>query len=330
VTAVLVAAAGSAWIGRALYTPWAGWGGPAIEVVLEPGLPAGTMVRRLEEAGVIRSAGLAKAWLWYTGDASRLHAGEYRFERPASLPEVLDRLVRGDVLLHPVTVPEGWTLDRVAERFATAGFGTREALLTAFADPTAIRDWDAEAVDLEGYLFPETYHFPRGTAPGAIAASMVARFREVVGASFPDRARAAGLDVRDAVTLASLIEAETSLPEERPRVSRVFHNRLERGMRLECDPTVQYALARAGRPTERLTYRDLTFDSPWNTYRVAGLPRGPICSPSWPSLEAAVSPAPGSDLYFVAAPGGGHVFSRDLASHVRAVAAWRVYSRSSR
>jgi UPF0755 protein len=329
VAAVALGVAGSlAW--RGVYAPFRGWDGSSVDVVLEPGLDAGTMVARLAQAGVVRDPRLAKAWLLVRGDAARLHAGEYRFERPASVPEVMDRLVRGDVLLHPVTIPEGWTLDRVAARFATHGFGTEAAMSEAFADPTPIRDWDRQAVDLEGYLFPDTYHFPRRTPPNAIAAALVERFRSVVGEGYEARARAAGLDLRSAVTLASLIEAETSVGAERARVSRVFHNRLARGMRLECDPTVQYALARAGRPVERLTYRDLAFESPWNTYRVSGLPPGPICSPGRASLDAAVDPAAGDDLFFVAAPGGGHSFSPDLATHLRAVAVWRRYSRSSR
>jgi len=327
---VLGAAGGAVWLGRALHTPWSAWDGPFVDVVLEPGLAAGTMVDRLADVGVLRDPRVAKLWLLWTGDAARLHAGEYRFDEPATVPQVVDRLIRGDVLLHAVTIPEGWTMDLVAHRFESAGFGSYAEMLASFTDPSPILAWDPEAPDLEGYLFPDTYQLPRGVEPGAIAAAMVDRFLAVVGPEFPDRARDVGLDLRGAVTLASLVEAETSVAAERPRVARVFHNRLERGMRLECDPTVLYALSRAGRSRVKLTYRDLAFESPWNTYRVAGLPPGPICAPGQASLAAAVAPSDGDDLYFVASPDGGHSFSPDLVSHLEAVAAWRRYSGSSK
>lgn len=159
---------------------------------------------------------------------------------------------------------------------------------------------------------------------------MVERFWREVGEDFPRRAAKAGLSLREAVTLASMIERETSLPEERGRISRVFHNRLERRMRLQCDPTVIYALRREGREVGRLTYRDLEFDSPWNTYVSYGLPPGPIANPGKASLDAAVAPDDGPDLYFVAAPEGGHRFTATLDAHLEAVAVWRAYLRSSR
>jgi UPF0755 protein len=152
----------------------------------------------------------------------------------------------------------------------------------------------------------------------------------VTGPDYEARAEAVGLSARQAVTLASLVEKETSLPEERTRISRVFHNRLRIGMRLQCDPTVIYALERTGRDVNRLTYDDLEFESPYNTYLVAGLPPGPIASAGEGSLRAAVEPAEGKELYFVAAPKGGHRFSNDLESHLEAVKEWRAYLRSSR
>ena len=243
---------------------------------------------------------------------------------------MLSRLERGDVLLHGVTIPEGLDLIEIAERLAQEGFGEKEALLATFRDPAPIRERDDKASDLEGYLFPETYRFPRGASADTITRTMVERFWHEAGEDFPERATEAGLSLREAVTLASLIERETSLPEERGRISRVFHNRLERRMRLQCDPTVIYALRREGREVGRLTYRDLEFDSPWNTYVSYGLPPGPIASPGKASLDAAVTPDEGRDLYFVAAPEGGHRFSATLDAHLQAVDVWRRYSRSSR
>jgi len=310
--------------------PYAGWEGDHVDVELEPGIDAGTMLERLHEAGVVRHAGLVRAWLWWTGGAGTLQAGEYRFSEPATAMQVLARLRRGDVLLHAVTVPEGLSREETAARLGEAGFGPLDALIKAFDDPGLVRDLDPAARNLEGYLFPDTYRFSRNASPRHVAAAMVRRFRDVTGPQYARAARDVGLDLRQAVTLASLIEKETSLPDERGRISRVFHNRLRRGMLLQCDPTVIYALRRDGVKVGRLTYKDLEYDSPWNTYVSPGLPPGPIASPGQASLDAAVHPAEGDELYFVASPDGGHRFSSDLESHQRAVREWRNYLRSSR
>jgi len=328
--AALAAVGGSLWAWRELNRPYAGWSGSSAEVVVEPGLDAGSVLQRLFQAGVVRRPGLARAWLALEGRADRLRAGEYRFDAPASCLEVLDRIARGDVLLHAVTLPEGLTLVAIAARLEQAGFGPRAEQVAVFRDPSPILDLDPQALDLEGYLYPDTYHFPRGTSPERIAAALVGRFREVLGGSFLDEAERSGLGLRGAVILASMIERETAVAAERARISRVFHNRLAQGMRLECDPTVIYAIERSGGSVTRLTYADLRFESEWNTYVVAGLPQGPIGSPGRESLLAAVRPEPGQDLYFVAAPGGGHRFSSDFSAHLRAVAEWRSYVRSSR
>jgi UPF0755 protein len=298
--------------------PFKGWEGESIVVVLEPGLAAGDMFERLTDEGVLGHPGLLRA------------SGEYRFDRPHSPLEVLARLSAGDVLLHAVTIPEGLTLVQVAERLEEFGFGERDDLARAFGDPTPIQEWDPEATDLEGYLFPETYHFPRGIGADEVARNMVRRFRSETGEEYASLASDWGLTIREAVVLASMIEKETSVPGERPLIARVFHNRLDRGMRMQCDPTVRYAIERTGKSLGRLTYADLEFDSAWNTYVVSGLPPGPIASPGLASLQAAVAPEESKALYFVAAPEGGHRFSNDLRQHQQAVAEWRRYSRSLR
>jgi UPF0755 protein len=327
----VVAVGGAAyWAYQDLHTPHAGWEGESVDLVLEPGLSARAMLDRLAEAGVIRRPRLARAWLSWHDRGQRLHAGEYRFDRASNAVEVLERLELGDVLLHPVTVPEGLNLHETARRFEAGGFGTFAELVAAFGDPAPIADLDPEAEDLEGYLFPDTYSLQLGTQPTEVAAAMVRRFRDEIADDYLALAEAVDLDLRGAVTLASLIEKETSVPDERGRISQVFHNRLDRGMKLECDPTVIYALHRAGREVGRLTYADLRFESPWNTYFIAGLPRGPIANPGGESLRAAIAPTEGDDLFFVAAPGGGHRFSRDMKGHLEAVAEWRRYERSLR
>ena len=318
------------WARAELSRPYAAWEGESVVVNLEPGLAAGTMLLRLQQAGVLRQPLLLRARLALLGGAERLHAGEYRFDKAIRPLDLLQRLMRGEVWLHPVTLPEGLTLVEVAARLEQAGFGASEGFLAVFAQAELVRDLDDQAQDLEGYLFPDTYHFPQGETARNVALAMVQRFREVIGESYAAQAKQAGLDLRGAVVLASLIERETSLAEERARVSRVFHNRLAKRMRLECDPTVIYALARAGRTVERLSRKDLGFDSPWNTYVVRGLPQGPIANPGQASLMAAVHPAEGEEIYFVAAPDGGHSFSTTLEQHLNAVREWRRYERSSR
>jgi UPF0755 protein len=326
VTLTLVAG----WAYGELHRPYAGWSGDHVDIVVEPGLDAGTMLGQLAEAGILRRPGLTRTWLSWTGEAHRLHAGEYSFDAPLTPLEVLRRLREGEVVLHEVTLPEGLNLVEIARRLEEGGFGTFAELHAAFSDPSPVADLDAEASDLEGYLYPETYRFPRGERASRIAEVMVRQFREAVGEGFTARASEVGLTVREAVTLASMIEKETSLPGERARIAGVFHNRLARRMKLECDPTVLYSLHRAGREVETLTYDDLRVESPWNTYVIQGLPAGPIANPGVESLNASLEPLSTDELFFVAAPGGGHSFSADLGSHLKAVAEWRRYARSSR
>ncbi len=332
VVAVLaVGIAGALLWGRAaLALPWSGWSGPAVVVELPDQTGARQAISILASAGVLRHPALVERWLIWQRQDRDIRAGEYRFDRPASALEVIDRICRGDVLLHPVTIPEGLDLMEVARRIAAAGLGSADALTAAFRNPLPVSDIDPAAADLEGYLFPDTYRFPKGTPAKKIARVLVRRFRKATGPDLGARAEAAGLRLREVVTLASLVEEETSRPEERPRVARVFLNRLRLGMPLQCDPTVLYALRRMGHPIAQLTRAQLRTPSPWNTYRRKGLPPGPICNPGRASLDAVLAPSSGADLYFVAAPGGGHTFSKDLASHNRAVGLWRRYERSSR
>lgn len=329
--AVLVAGALSGWFIHQLHRPYAGWAGDHVDVVLEPGISAGAMLQRLAEAGVLERPRIARAYLSWTRSGAQLHAGEYRFDSPAGPLDVLARLREGDVLLHEVTVPEGLDLGQVAATVAAAGLADEETLLAVFAQPARIAAYDPEAEDLEGYLFPDTYRFSRDAAADAIAERMLLQFEQAVGEDYAARARAAGLTVREAVTLASLIEEETSVPDERRRISAVFHNRLARRVPLQCDPTVLYALKRAGKPVAKLYSKHLKFDSPYNTYRYPGLPPGPIANPGKASLLAAVDPIESREMYFVALPGRvGHAFSETLEQHNRAVARWRAYLRSSR
>ncbi|ANM28980.1 hypothetical protein ABI59_04245 [Acidobacteria bacterium Mor1] len=315
---------------RELHRPYAAWQGDEVVVELPRGMAAATMLERLSEAGVLTRALPGRVWLRLKGSAGSLRAGEYRFHQAASAVQVLERLQRGDVLLHPVTIPEGLVMEEIAQRFADAGVAEYEPLLAAMQDPAPIHDLVPEAEHLDGYLFPDTYHFPRGEDPRRIVAAMVAGLREIVDKDYIARAAEASLSVTDAVALASMIEKETGVPDERWRISGVFHNRLRRGMKMQCDPTVMYGMLRAGTPVKRLLRKHLDHDSPWNTYVIGRLPVSPICNPGRESLDAAIRPLDTRELYFVAAPGGGHTFSESLAEHQRAVNVWYRHLRASR
>ena len=279
--------------------------------------------RELKAKGIRRRAApvLAVYTLFYR--PLSLKAGEYEIPPGAGPAEILAMMTEGRILLHPVTIPEGLTARETGEALAAAGFGAAADYEAAFADTREIALWDPRAADLEGYLFPETYHLPKGTTPAEIAARMTAQFKAAFGEAGRARAAELGMSVREAVILASLIEEETGIADERPLVSAVFHNRLRLRMKLDCDPTIIYALKLRGAYRGRLLSKDLRLDSPYNTYLHPGLPPGPITNPGRSSLEAALHPAQAEALYFVLRENGRHQFSRTLREHQRAVAEYR-------
>ena len=322
VLALLVAAAVGllAWAERELERPR---GSDAVEVVIDRGAPMTSILEELAAADVIGDPLLARLYLDYRRPGEALQAGEYRFEQPMSTVEALDRVIHGEVVTYPVTVVEGLTLRETAERLAAEGFGDLDAFLHAMSSPALVADLDPAAESLEGYLFPDTYAFPRGTGEAGIVEAMVRNFRRRVEDHL-DAAAGHGLDPRGLVTLASIVEKEAGAIEERPLVSAVFHNRLDRGIGLYADPTIIYALKMAGTWDGNLRRRDLELDSPYNTYKVPGLPPGPICSPGEHSLRAAARPADVPYLYFVSRNDGTHVFAETLAEHNRNVSRWQV------
>jgi UPF0755 protein len=223
-----------------------------------------------------------------------------------------------------LTFPEGLTIREMAELFEKRGFGSARAFVDAAANVALIRDLDSEAVDLEGYLFPETYALPRDTPAARVIALMVDRFRATYVEAWRRRAEEQGLTTRQVVTLASLIEKETGQPAERPIVAAVYRNRLKIRMALQADPTVVYAMQKAGTYDGNIRRDDLSLDSPYNTYRYPGLPPGPIAAPGAASLEAALMPASVSYLYFVSRNDGSHAFAETLAEHNRNVREFQV------
>lgn len=329
VLAGALAAAGAWWGWRHIQRPWQSADAPeSVVVVVEPGQAVAGIFAELERERVIESAAAARIYMRLARPDATLQAGEYRFEPPVALPSVVDRLVRGDVLEHPVTVIEGLTRQETAETLARQGFGDLERLRTLVDDPSLVRDLDPEASSLEGYLFPDTYRFPRSATEEHIVRTMVETFRQRYRAARERADRsAAGMaaqrTVREVVTLASIVEKEAGLDAERPLVAAVYHNRLEIGMALYADPTIIYALKQAGRWDGNLRRPDLKLDSPYNTYVHAGLPPGPICSPGVESLAAAMAPADAPYLYFVSKNDGSHVFARTLREHNANVERWQ-------
>jgi UPF0755 protein len=323
VIAIAAAAAGAVLYERthALYR---GFTGSEQFVEIPAGAGSRTIGERLVAAGVIRDRLTYRAALWLSGQARRLKAGEYRFDQPMTPLEVVDKIARGDVYVISVTFREGLTIGEMAHVFETHGLGTAASFVDAAKDAALVQAIDPAARNLEGYLFPETYSLPRHTDASRLVRMMVERFNHVLTPELKAAAAARGRTVRQIVTLASIVEKETARAEERPLVAAVYENRLRIGMGLQCDPTVIYALQLAGLYTGNLRRDDLHFDSPYNTYRYAGLPPGPIASPGKASIDAAVRPADSDYLYFVSRNDGSHEFARTLDEHNRNVQKFQV------
>ncbi len=326
----LVFIAGSAW---RLMRPFKGFSEAEKIFEVSSGMGAGQVLSALAREGVIEDARLARFYLLYFLRNPPIQAGEYRFTEEASTPEVLSRLIRGDVVRHTVTLVEGLTLEETAEALAKAGLGERRRLVELMRSPEAISAFDPEAQDLEGYLFPETYSFALRTPEPEIVATLVRTFlrRWEKSVAPPLANRGGTLSPRQIVTLASIIEKEAQLDDERPIISAVYTNRLAQRIGLMADPTVIFALKRLGRWNGNIRKGDLQVDSPYNTYRYAGLPPGPIASPGLASLEAAAAPADVPYLYFVSRNDGSHAFASTLVEHNQNVERWqRRYFREKR
>lgn len=303
-------------------------------VLLRPGSSSRRIAAELQSAGVIRSARAFLLLHYVLG--STLKAGEYKFDQPATAQQIHDRLAHGDIFVHTITIPEGYNLYDIAGVVQLAGLGSAQDFLNAAnRDVALIRDLDPKAASLEGYLFPDTYGFTRTQSLHDMLAVMVHRFRReaqqlglICAANQPppssSESGAAGCsDIHAVVTMASIVEKETADPEERPTVAGVYYNRLQHGIALAADPTVIYAALVSGRYTGAIHQSDLQFDSPYNTYRHAGMPPGPIANPGRASLQAALHPARTDFLYFVSDGNGHHRFARTLDEHSRNVAAYR-------
>ena len=320
---LLVLLAGTGVALRFLWSrPYSAFSGTEKFVVIPRGTSSYETARLLEREGIVRHWAVFLAYLKLAKLRSPLQAGEYRFAEPLSVVQVADKLIRGLIYYHEFTVPEGYSLFEIGALLEQKGFARAADLLAAAGRVDLVADLSQNAKNLEGFLFPDTYRLPRGTTADEIAHIMVRRFREV-HAELEPRFRESSLNLHQVVTLASLIEKETSVDAERELISAVFRNRLKKGMLLQCDPTVIYAAQLKGNYRGTIFQSDLESNSRYNTYRHPGLPPGPIANPGKRSLEAALSPAQSDYLYFVADNRGGHVFSRTLVEHQRAVSAYR-------
>lgn len=291
-------------------------------------VPSGATIKEvselLEERGIIESALIFRLFMKLEYRGASIKAGEFMFEPPVTIRSAALKLVEGRVYYHRVTVPEGLDWQETAEILSGQGFGSAEEFLDLIDSPQMVRDLDPEAANLEGYLFPETYFVTHDTSPGKIIELMVDRFRLNWTEEFQKQALSLDMSIREVITLASLIEKETSLEAERPLVSSVFHNRLAKGMKLACDPTVIYAV-KLVKPWDGVINRsDLQLDSPYNTYIYPGLPPGPIANPGIDSIRAALFPEKSDFLFFVSRNDGSHVFSENYSDHAVAV---RMYQR---
>lgn len=286
-------------------------------VLLRPGFSTRRIAFELKSAGVIRNEDAFLLW-HFVNRGKSLKAGEYRFASPESIAEIHKRLVRGDIYTHTVVIPEGYTIFDIAQALEQAGLcSPDEFLKVAKSETNLIKDLSPEAQSLEGYLFPDTYEFTRLQTPRDIVAAMVRHFRQV--------ATAIGLteNVPQVVTMASIVEKETGAQEERAKVASVYYNRLARKMALDADPSVIYAELLAGTYQGALGHDDLRTDSPYNTYRNAGMPPGPIANPGKEALEAGLHPAQTDYLYFVSDANGHHRFARTLEEHNQNINAYR-------
>ena len=328
-----VGAAAGAWqvfhiapLERGLNTPFSDHGGEVMFRV-GAGSTARTVAERLEVSGIVADRRVFLHGVRAAGVEGALQAGLYRFEDPLAPAEVVRRIADGVVATLRFMLPEGLDLDQTVEALAEQEVGEADRLRESFRDPRLTRelmgDLDPEARTLEGYLFPSTYRIPPETSAEGVARLLAGQFAALWT---PARRGAAGRrerSIREIATLASIVEKETGDPAERPRVASVFWNRLRIGMPLQTDPTVLYAMRRAGNHSNNIRRDDLAMESPWNTYRVHGLPPGPIASFGEAALDAVLAPEETNFLYFVSRNDGTHVFSRSLREHNRAVRRWQ-------
>ncbi|HEX6749918.1 MAG TPA: endolytic transglycosylase MltG [Longimicrobium sp.] len=303
--------------------------GPPIRVKVPAGASLPIVADSLVARGIVESAPKFRRYADAQDAAAKIKPGIYEFRAGESWKIIVGKLVRGDVVKARIVVPEGWTARQIANRTAAALGGNADSIYARLADTAVAKKYAVPGPTLEGYLYPATYVFPLGTPVETAIGEMVKRYKAAWTPQMRTQLQAQAMTERDAVALASIVEREAKDWRERPTIAAVYRNRLRKGMRLQADPTVQFAL---GQQRARLLYRDISSvaENPYNTYTHAGLPPGPIASPSQGAIQAALNPAAADYLYFVARPNGTHVFTRTLAEHNAAKRAAQAEARRAR
>jgi len=293
-------------------------------LIIRPGQNINQISEKLHEIGVITSPFKFKMLSRLKGLDTKLKTGEYAVSAFMSPNDILDEIVNGMTILYRVTVPEGYTLSQISEVIEQSNIGTRDEFHQSAHDPVLTRQLGVDANTFEGYLFPDTYFFSKEVTPRKIIQTMLSRFQSVFTQEWKNQAEKLGFSIHQVVTLASIIEKETGMPFESPIISSVFHNRLKKGMRLESDPTVIYSIDNFNGDITREHLNQLT---PYNTYKINGLPPGPIANPGKKSLEAALFPADTPYLYFVSKRNRTHQFSTNIEEHNLAVQKYQLLNR---
>jgi UPF0755 protein len=303
--------------------------GETVRFTVPRGAGMSSVADTLAKRKVVGNPGMFKTYARMKGATARLQPGVYEVRPGAAFDLILRKVTTGDVVKTRLVIPEGWDLRGIAPRLAEATRLPADSILSRLMDPAQAAKYGVPGPTLEGYLYPATYVFPIGSSLDVIVRELTSQYKRAWTPQMRERARALGLDEREVVTLASIVEKEAKVWTERPTIARVYHNRLKRGMRLEADPTVQYAL---GEHQRRLLRRHIqqTADDPYNTYRNKGLPPGPIASPSRGAIEATLNPAEHDFLFFVARANGTHVFTRTYNEHLREVSRYRAEMRAQR
>lgn len=317
--AVITAAGSAGWVYTEIVTPYRGAQSEETFVKIPRGMATDSIADLLVDAGILRNRIPFIIYLRFTRQADRIQAGEYRFSEPSSPRQIARRLVLGDVFYRAVTIPEGLTSMETIALLSQKGFGEKGEMQSAFRNTEWISDLAPDARNLEGYLFPDTYHFGREADSYTIIRSMVEQFRKKYVQIQKQIPMPEGWNVSRTVVLASMIEKEARKAEERPLISSVYHNRLERRIPLACDATIIYAMKLDGTWNGNIRKADLSMESPYNTYLNRGLPPGPIANPGADSLQAALKPADTEYIYYVSRNDGTHVFSKNYRDHQRAV-----------
>ena len=300
---------------------------PAVQIVqILPGMSLHTIAHRLTKKGIIQDPHKFMLLTWWKGLDKKIQWGDFELYERMPPGVLLDYLTTGKTMLKRVVIPEGFTLQQIAQRLSEENLATEKSFLTSANNPQFLEDLGIEGRSLEGYLFPDTYVFHRGMSVQAIQTKMVRRFEEIFNGIKIDDGIMDNFSLRKIVTLASIVEKESSLSSERPLIASIFYNRLKKGMALQSDPTVIYGIKDFNGD---LTKKHLLTPTAYNTYLKPGLPPGPIANPGKDSLQAVLSPARSDYLYFVSRNDGSHYFSKNIIDHNRAVVKYQLSGRKT-